>query len=73
MEKISKGKEEIRIAVRQYKGKAFVDIRAYWFDDSGTAKPSTKGVTIPFSKFEEFKECLSRVDTTKVDDDLDIQ
>ncbi|MFA6972502.1 MAG: transcriptional coactivator p15/PC4 family protein [Gallionella sp.] len=73
MEKITKGREEVRVSVRQYKGKAYVDIRTFWFDDAGVAKPSPKGVTIPFNKFEEFKNCLARIDTSKVDEDLDIQ
>ena len=73
MEKITKGREEIRLGVRQFKGKVFVDIRTWYTDESGALKPSPRGVTIPLDKFEEFKTCLSKIDVTKVDEELDIQ
>ena len=73
MEKILKGDEEIRIAVKEFKGKAYVDIRTFWSDESGQFRPSKKGITVPLGLWNEFVSAVTNVDTTKIDKDEDIQ
>lgn len=43
----------------EYKGHALVDVRQYWRDESGTLRPTRKGLTIRRSQFSEFAELIT--------------
>jgi hypothetical protein len=49
---------KIKVMLREYKGKEFVDIRTY-FDDEGEWKPTKKGVTISPGKVNELVRLLN--------------
>lgn len=75
MEKLSKKSDvEIRIQVKEFKGKAYVDIREWsiW-EGQDTFKPSKKGVTIPLDKWNEFASMITNIDTSKIEPEEDIQ
>ena len=70
---------QIRVAVKQFKGKTYVDIRQWWrkeeeTNDDNAWKFSKKGVTIPLTKWEDFKRGIEdEVDVTQVDEGGDIE
>lgn len=39
--------ERLRIEIKTYKGKEYLDIRTYFKDENGSWKPTKKGVTVP--------------------------
>jgi hypothetical protein len=63
--KIKKGEfqgtlTEIVIGIREYNGKAGIDIREFTTSSSYTG-PTKKGLRIPADKFEEFKAIINSV------------
>jgi hypothetical protein len=52
-------KEKIRVAVREYKGREFVDVRVYFENDDGQWLPTKKGITISPGKMGELIRLLS--------------
>ena len=72
MEYIEKGRDRIQISVRSYKGKVYVDIRTFFQTEGGEWRPLPKGVTIPTTKWEEFKEKLDGIDITEVEQEPEI-
>ena len=51
----------IRIAMREYRGKSFVDIRQFYENDSGEYKPTQKGITLSPEKLSELIEALHKI------------
>ena len=52
--------EEIRFEIREWKGRDFLDIRVYSRLGQGEEKfPTGKGVSIPLTEFQAFKEALT--------------
>lgn len=75
MEKLSKNPtSEIRIQVKEFKSKAYVDIRE-WFIPEGGDKwlPTKKGVTISLKSWDEFVSMITNLDITKIQKDDDIE
>lgn len=53
--------EEVQIAINEYKGKKYVDMRVYYTTDEGDSwNPTKKGITIPPEKIEEAIEALEK-------------
>lgn len=53
--------EELQIAISEYKGKKYVDIRIFYTTDEGDNwNPTKKGVTVPPDKIEEVKTALAK-------------
>ena len=54
--------EKIVIAVREYEGHKYIDIRTHARGDPrGEFQPSTKGVTIPLAKASELRRAVDRL------------
>jgi hypothetical protein len=54
---------EIVIGIREYNGKAGVDIREFTLSSTYTG-PTKKGLRIPADKFEEFKTMINSIKPT---------
>ncbi len=52
-------RETIRVTLDQYQGHSTVDIRSWYSDSGGTAKPSNKGLTLGVSHLERLSDSLS--------------
>jgi len=65
--------EEIRIATKSFKGKAYVDVRLYYLPKVPTQAdlmlPSPRGVTVPLDKWAEFTEKCGKIDITKIEEE----
>ena len=75
MEKITKSPtSEIRIQVKEFKGKTYIDLRE-WFitEEGGKWLPTKKGITISPRDWNEFVSAVSNLDITKIEPDQDIQ
>jgi len=46
--------EEIRVALREFRGRCYLDVRTYYFGDDGEWHPTKKGVTVGVAGFQEF-------------------
>jgi len=70
---------QIRVSVRQFKGKTFVDLRQWYRREENKAddkawRPSQKGFTIPPDKWEDFKRGIEdEVDITQVEPEEEIE
>ncbi|KAG5180002.1 activated RNA polymerase II transcriptional coactivator p15-like protein [Tribonema minus] len=51
-----------RISVRTFKGKTLIDIREYYTDSSGTAKPGKKGISLSPEQWNGLKAIVDDVD-----------
>lgn len=54
--------EEVRAGVKEFKGKAYIDIRIYYMDDQGEWKPTRKGVSLSTDFLPELKEAVVAID-----------
>jgi hypothetical protein len=53
--------EELQIAINEYKGKKYVDMRIYYTTDEGDNwNPTKKGITIPPDRLEDVKDALTK-------------
>jgi len=50
---ISKGKDKIIIAVKEFKGKEYIDIRTHFENDEGDWIPTKKGITLAPDSLDE--------------------
>lgn len=57
---ISRGQtEELRVAISEYKGKQYLDLRIFYTtDDGATWNPTKKGVTVSPDNLQQFKEAI---------------
>ncbi len=55
--------EEVVVAVRNFEGSDFIDIRTFFGPREQETKPTRKGVTIPFALYSEFRRSISLLDT----------
>ncbi len=55
--------EEVVIAVRNFEGSDFVDIRTFFGARGQETKPTRKGVTIPLAMYGEFRRSIGLLDT----------
>jgi hypothetical protein len=59
--------EEVVVAIRNYGGADFVDIRTFFGARNQETKPTRKGVTIPFALYSEFRRSIGLLDTEMAD------
>ncbi|CAH0564188.1 unnamed protein product [Brassicogethes aeneus] len=50
------------VKLTEFKGKWYVDIREFYIDASGEAKPGRKGIMLTMEQWQKFKGCLDEVD-----------
>ena len=56
-------RDEVRIALREYEGHAYVDIRIFTeYQDTGLPGPTRRGVTLPPEKLPELLAALKEVE-----------
>ena len=55
---IEKGEGIIRVALQEYRGHEYIDIRQYYKDNSGDFKPTKKGITFNPEILDEIIEGL---------------
>lgn len=55
---ISKGKDKIIVAVREFKGKEYVDIRTHFENNDGDWIPTKKGITLSPDSLDDMIELL---------------
>jgi hypothetical protein len=55
---ISKGKDKIIIAVKEFKGKEYVDIRTHFENDEGDWIPTKKGITLSPDSLDDMIDLL---------------
>ncbi|MGD9580414.1 MAG: transcriptional coactivator p15/PC4 family protein [Vampirovibrionia bacterium] len=53
--------EELQIAINEYKGKQYVDLRIFYTNDDGDSwNPTKKGVTVAPDKIDEVMDALAK-------------
>ncbi|MGA2108316.1 MAG: transcriptional coactivator p15/PC4 family protein [Syntrophorhabdales bacterium] len=57
------GLSEIRVAVDQYKGKTYVDVRTYYLNDRDEMAPTKKGVAL--HSLEDVDQVISFLQTAR--------
>jgi hypothetical protein len=55
--------EEVVIAVRNFEGADFIDIRTFFGPRNQETRPTRKGVTIPFAFYSEFRRSIGLLDS----------
>ncbi len=57
--------EQVRLAVHQYKGQDYIDLRVWYLDETSQAfRPTRKGVSIPYESFPELKKGMEKLFST---------
>lgn len=54
--------EQIQIAVKEYQGHTYVDLRLFFLGDDEQWHPTKKGLTVSPALWPEFKQALAQVD-----------
>jgi hypothetical protein len=52
----NRGCESVRIELREYEGRVFVDVRIYFPDGRGVLRPSKKGVCVAVNKLPQLSQ-----------------
>jgi hypothetical protein len=55
---IPKGKDKIIVALKEFKGKEYIDIRTYFENDGGDWIPTKKGITLAPDSLDEMIDIL---------------
>lgn len=55
---ISKGKDKIIVAVREFKGREYIDIRTHFENNDGEWVPTKKGITLSLDSLDDMIELL---------------
>lgn len=50
--------EEVRIGVKEFRGKRYIDLRIYYMDDKGDWKPTKKGISLNTEFMPELKQAV---------------
>lgn len=53
-------KEKIRVSIEEFKGHMFVDCRVYFVDDTGTWRPTKKGIALNSECIEDVINALQQ-------------
>ncbi len=53
--------EEVRVCLTTYKGRRYLDIRAYYQGDDGQRHPTRKGITLSLDLVPELETSLKRL------------
>ena len=63
-------RDDIRVRLRDFKGERYVDVRVFFLADSGTMKPSGKGVAVRVDLADALADAIRQVAAQeRVDDD----
>lgn len=54
--------QEVRISLKEWKDKRYIDFRIFVLSDQGEIVPTKRGVSIPFEKFDELKEIFGKIE-----------
>jgi hypothetical protein len=54
--------EQLQIAVKEYQGHTYVDIRLFFLGDNEQWHPTKKGITVSPALWPEFMEAVGQVD-----------
>lgn len=54
--------EQIRLALREYEGRAFVDLRLFFRTDADEWQPTKKGLTLSPLKWPAFRQAIDQLD-----------
>jgi len=57
--------EEVRVSLTTYKGRQYLDIRAYYQRDDGQRHPTKKGITLSLDLLPELEKALSKLQDRK--------
>jgi hypothetical protein len=55
--------EEVVIAIRNFEGSDFIDIRTFFGARNQETQPTRKGVTIPFAFYSEFRRSIDLLES----------
>jgi hypothetical protein len=58
-------REEIRVSVRQVKGVKWLDLRIFYEDETGTMRPSQRGVSLSPQEWKNLREILGKLHREK--------
>ena len=58
---ISLGKNRF-VAVKEYRGHQFLDIREYFINDQDQLQPGLKGVTLKQNQWDHLKDSFAKID-----------
>jgi hypothetical protein len=55
--------QQIQLRVSEFKGKNYIDLRTYYFDEKDESfKPTRKGISIPVELYEDLKAAIAKVE-----------
>lgn len=57
---IPKGKDKIIVALKEFKGKGYIDIRTYFQNEAGDWIPTKKGITLSPDNLDEMIDLLKK-------------
>lgn len=57
---IAKGKDKIIVALKEFKGKEYIDIRTHFQNDDGDWIPTKKGITLSPDNLDEMIDLLKK-------------
>jgi hypothetical protein len=49
-------------SVREFRGKALIDVREYYLDNKGELKPGKKGIALSTAQWAELKKKIPEID-----------
>lgn len=55
------GREEVRVTLKDFEGRRFIDVRRWFLDQAGQWRPTTKGASIRLGEVDRLVEALERV------------
>lgn len=53
-------KEQIQVALAEYRGTTFIDVRVYWENDQGEWLPSKKGIALNKDSIDKVIDALQQ-------------
>lgn len=56
--------ERVRVAINEYQGKTYLDIRQFFENQEGEWRPTQKGVTLPLEAIPEMIEALQALENS---------
>ena len=50
--------EEVRVGIKEFRGRRYIDLRIYYMDDKGEWKPTRKGISLATDFMPELKDAV---------------
>jgi hypothetical protein len=54
--------EEVRVGIKEFKGRRYIDLRIYYTDDKGEWKPTKKGISLATDFMPELKQAVDALE-----------